>query len=71
MYFCLMFQDLNLPSDCAVSHGPPRFSWYWATHPLLWDVHGEIISGVSNHLNNCVNFRVYTYFTNVAAGCKI
>jgi len=66
-----MFQDLNLPSDCAVNHGPPTFSWYRATHLLLWAAHEKIISGISNHLNDYVNFRVCTYFRNVAAGCKI
>jgi hypothetical protein len=75
MYFFLMFQDLNLPSDCDVNHGPLTFLWCRATHLLLWAgfwaAHGKIINGISNHLNYCVNFRVCTYFTNVAAGCKM
>jgi len=60
-----MFQDLNLPRDYGVNHGPSTFLWYRATHLLLWTglwaALGKIISGISNHLNYCVNFRIYIY----------
>jgi hypothetical protein len=45
-------------------------------HPLLWagsraESVKITISGITNRLNYCVIFVLYTQFTNAAAGCTI